>query len=143
SWTTFALFSHEVGLAEKVRNDGGEWLPGMAARFVDVGVDGVNRQVDRGTLDAIQAIRRHYGHGGPAFIAKLIATGMHREPALLRQRVNAAAEKLAGAEADSATKRAALPFALLGTAGTLAKHFGIIPDEADVGGTIRWACRRF
>ena len=77
------------------------------------------------------------------FVQGLIEAGRHRDPASLRQLVNAAMEKLAGAKADSATKRAAQPFALLHVAGTLAQALGVLPAQTDVAGTVRWAWRRF
>jgi hypothetical protein len=40
TWSTFALLSGEKSLEQKIRDDGGQWTGGMAARFPDVDVTG-------------------------------------------------------------------------------------------------------
>ena len=121
-WSTYAVLSGEASLAQKViRDAGGEWTAGMAVRIVDIDVTDTNRAVDMTTLAQIDAIERHYGHAGPAFIRALIEAVVHRQPTVLRDRVLRAARQLAGKDADSAKTRAATPFALLLVAGELAK----------------------
>jgi hypothetical protein len=61
----------------------------------------------------------------------------------LRERVNDAAQKIAGEASDSAKVRAAIPFALLLIAGELAKSFGIIPTWATLRESVIWAWDRF
>jgi hypothetical protein len=84
-WSTFALLSGEKSLEQKIRDDGGQWTGGMAARFPDVDVTGVNPCVAPETIDAVKQIFMHYGHGGPAFVRALVANGLHREPDLLKE----------------------------------------------------------
>ena len=143
TWSTFALVSGEKSLEQKIRDDGGQWTGGMAVRFPDVDVTGVNPSVAPDTINAVKQILVHYGHAGPAFVRALVANGLHREPDLLNERVKAMARTLAGAGADSAKVRAATPFAFLAISSALAQQFGILPIEADVGGAIRWAWARF
>ena len=50
---------------------------------------------------------------------------------------------LAGEDADSARRRAATLFALLVTAGALAKEFGVLPAESDIVGAEKWGWARF
>jgi hypothetical protein len=142
-WSTFALFSGEKSLEQKIREDGGQWTGGMAVRFPDIDVSGVNPCVAPETISAIEQIFSHYGHAGPAFVTKLTASGLHLRPELLKQRVSAMACTLAGDGSDSARIRAALAFAVLAIAGTLAQEFGTFPAEADVLGAISWAWERF
>ncbi|MBI1209752.1 MAG: DUF927 domain-containing protein [Azospirillum sp.] len=142
-WQTFALLSGETSLEEKIRSDGGQFQAGMAVRIPDVDVTHVNRRVAPAILAAIDGIEQHYGHAGPAFVAELICHGCHRTPEPLRQRVQAAARRIAGADADSARVRAALPFALLFVAGELAKALGVIPSSAAVAAMVTWAWQRF
>ena len=149
SWATYAIFSGETSLEQKVRGDGGEWLAGMAVRIIDIDVTGVKRTVDADTLQRINEIERHYGHAGPAFVRALIENGLHHQPAALRERVLKAAAAIAGdsvadnVAADSAKIRAATPLAILMAAGELAKSFDLIPSETDVRGAVQWAWRRF
>jgi hypothetical protein len=143
AWATFAVLSSECSLEEKVRQDGGQWMAGMAVRIVDIDVTTVNRAVDQAQLDAIAGVGRNYGHAGPAFLRALVKAGMHRDPDVLRERVNRAAQTIAGPGADSARLRAALPFGLLLVAGELAKAFGLLPASTPIGKAVRWAWLRF
>ncbi len=143
AWATFAILSSECSLEEKVRQDGGQWMAGMAVRIVDIDVTAVNRVVDQAQLDAIGGVSRNYGHAGPAFLRALIEAGMHRDPDVLHERVNRAAQTVAGSGADSARLRAALPFGLLLVAGELAKAFAILPASTPVSEAVRWAWLRF
>jgi putative DNA primase/helicase len=143
-WATFAILSGETSLEQKVRGDGGDWLPGMAVRIIDIDVTGVNRTVDVERLHLINGIEQHYGHAGPAFVRALVEAGLHCQPAALRERVLKAATAIAGGSTtDSAMIRAATPLAILLIAGELAKTFGLIPLEADIRGAVQWAWRRF
>jgi hypothetical protein len=143
TWSTFVLLSGEKSLEQKIRDDGGQWTGGMAVRFPDVDVTGINSRVAPETIDALKQIFMNYGHAGPAFVRALVANSLHREPDLLRGRIWTMAHTLAGSDAASPNVRAALPFAILAIAGSLAKEFGILPSEADVAGAIEWAWERF
>src|SRR4051794_20587580 len=143
NWATFVVLSSEKSLEEKITGDGGEFTSGMAVRIPDIDVTDVNRSVDRETLDKIDGVRRNYGHAGPAFVEALVAEGLHRDPEQIRAGVRRCQDKLAGADAGSAMKRAAEPFAILMIAGEMAQAFDLLPRETDVGSAIRWAWRRF
>jgi hypothetical protein len=142
TWQTFIIFSNECGLEAKVRSEGGTWFPGMEVRLVDIDVTGVNRNVDRETLDAIGGIERHYGHAGPAFVEGLVLDGWHSDPEALRREVLRAAGKIAE-DTTGALVRAAVPFALLLVAGELAKAFGVLPSTAGVRQAVLWAWKRY
>ena len=143
TWSTFVVLSAEKSLEEKVRGDGGEWYGGMAARIPDVDITGVDRAVDQAVMARIQAVDQHYGHAGPEFVRILVTEGMHQRAGDIRQSINLDADRLAGQGADSAMRRAALPFAILLAAGTMAKSFGLLPQAMDVGGAVRWAWASF
>ena len=143
SWATFAVISGECSLEDKVRQDGGQWMAGMAVRIPDIDVTAVNRAVDQATRDIIDGVRANYGHAGPAFVRMMVETGMHHDPDGLRERVNSAAQDVAGKGPDSARLRAAAPFGLLLVAGELAKVFGLLPASAQVSEAITWAWARF
>jgi hypothetical protein len=143
TWSTFGLLSGEKSLEQKIRDDGGQWTGGMAVRFPDVDVTGVNPCVAPETIDAVKQIFVHYGHAGPTFVRELVANGLHKEPELLKERILATARTLARAAGDSARIRAAIPFAFVAIGGALAQQFGILPSEADVSAAVRWAWERF
>jgi len=54
-----------------------------------------------------------------------------------------AARDLAGDDADSALRRAALPLGFLVVAGALAKRYRLLPEAADVAAAVNWAWARF
>jgi hypothetical protein len=144
SWSTFAILSGESSLEEKIRRDGGEWAAGMAVRIPDIDVTGINRYVDTETLRQINDIDSHHGHAGPAFVRALIQHGLQRRGRQLRDRILKTAKTLAGGDtSDSATIRAATPFALLLIAGELAKAFGMIPSHTQVQEAVKWGWDRF
>ena len=143
AWSTYALLSSECSLEEKVRADGGAWIAGMAVRIVDVDVTDVDRAVPATTLRAIAGIDNHHGHAGPVFVERLIATGLHKTPDTLRDRILTEARKLAGDTTDSARIRAATCLALPLVAGQLAQEFGLLPSFIDIETPVRWAWSRF
>jgi len=142
-WSTFAILSAECSLEDKVLADNGQWRAGMAARIPDVDVTDVDRHVDPTTLRLIDQVEENYGHAGPAFVRGLIEHEIHSRPHALLDRVSMASREIAGADADSATARAAMPFALLFVAGQLAKAFGIIPRNALTDEESLWGWERF
>ena len=115
AWSTFIMFSSELALEEKVRSEGGRWMTGMPVRIPDVDVSGVDRKVPRATRNRIEAIDRHFGHAGPAFVQALVDNGYHRRPKELRATIKELADELAEGKTDGATLRAALPFAIVQT----------------------------
>ncbi|WP_342167065.1 DUF927 domain-containing protein [Methylobacterium sp. SD21] len=143
TWSTFVMFSAEKSLEEKVRGDGGEWAGGMAVRIPDIDISGINRAVDQGVLDLIATVDRNHGHAGPAFVEAMIAAGTHRQAREIRQGIDTSARAIAGRDADGKHVRAALPFAILNTAGRLAQRLGILPAEIDVARAVQWAWARF
>jgi hypothetical protein len=143
SWTTFILLSGECSLEEKVREDNGQWLAGMAVRILDVDVTSVNRAVPQDVLARIDGILKHHGHAGPAFVRRLVEHGYHARPDDLRQTILNAARRIAGEDADSMRIRAATVFALLIVAGGLAKEFGLLPHTTDVEGGVKWGWQQF
>lgn len=143
TWSTFILLSSEKSLEEKARADDAAWSGGMAARMPDIDVTNINRTVDQATMARIHAVDQHFGHAGPAFVRALIASGMHEQGHAIREGINKTAVSLAGEGADSAVRRAALPFAILMTAGRMARKFGVLPDNIDVEGAVHWAWKAF
>ena len=143
TWSTFVLFSAEKSLEEKVRGDGGEWAGGMAVRVPDIDISGINRAVAQDVLDSIATVDRNYGHAGPAFVEAMVAAGLHRQAQEIRRGIDKTARAIAGADADGKHVRAALPFAIIETAGRIAQQVGILPASVDVGRAVRWAWSRF
>lgn len=143
TWSTFIILSAEKSLEEKVRGDGGEWYGGMAVRIPDIDIGDVDRAVDQAVMAQIQAIDRHFGHAGPAFVEALISNGIHRQGQSVREGINKMAASIAGPGADGKLIRAAVPFAILSVAGEMAKKFSVLPSNLDVGRAIRWAWSKF
>jgi hypothetical protein len=142
-WRTFVLLLSEQSLAQKMAADGARWTGGMAVRFPDVDCSEVNANVPKDTMEQIGGIYRHFGDAGGRFIGQFIAKGLHRDPDKLRVRVLDAAANLAGAHADGTRRRAALPFALIGIGGGLAREFGILPKDARIDDAVNWGWQRY
>jgi hypothetical protein len=144
-WHTFVLLSSEMSLAQKVIGDGGKWTGGMAVRFVDVDCTDVDAKVPKDTMAKIAGIHQHYGVAnfvfGTAFLDAELETDA--SAAQLRAKVLDAADKIAGEDADGARRRAAMPFALIGICGTLAREFGVLPKTADIDGAVTWGWEKF
>lgn len=143
SWHTFAILSCECSLQEKIETDGSEWRAGTAVLFPDIDVAEVDRAVSPQILRLIEQVNDNYGRAGPAFIRAIVDGGLHRNGEEIHNRVLKGAERLAGANADSARRRAAIPFALLKLAGSMAKTFGLLPEDAPVDEAVKWAWARF
>src|SRR3712207_4887140 len=88
-------------------------------------------------------IDEHFGHAGPAFVHALMEAGLHRSADELRAEIRERAARIAGPKADSVVIRAAVPFAILELAGTLACHFELIPTATNEAQIIAWAWERF
>jgi hypothetical protein len=142
-WRTFVLMSSEKSLAQKINGEGGQWTGGMAVRFPDIDCGDVDANVPKATLDAIAGIYRNHGWGGGTFAYGLEHHKLDRDPDILRSRILDAATNIAGNDSDGARRRAALPFALIGVCGTLAREFGLLPKSADIETAIEWGWERF
>jgi hypothetical protein len=143
AWSTYAVFSSECSLEEKVRADGASWVAGMAVRILDVDVTDVDRRLDHGLIGEIAGVERHHGHAGPAFVERLMSAKLHHASDVLRERVLLQARRLGGDRADAARLRAATCLALPLVAGQLAQEFDLLPWSADLEWPVRWAWERF
>jgi hypothetical protein len=143
TWRTFALLSSEKSLAQKIIGDGGEWAGGMAVRFPDIDCSEVDANVPRDTLTKIGGIYHNYGVAIGPFAQAFMDGGWFDEPDELRAKIFGAADAIAGPDADGARRRAALPFALIGVCGALAREYGFLPEATDIKGAIKWGWGRF
>jgi hypothetical protein len=115
----------------------------MAVRFPDVDCSDVDANVPRATLNKIGGIYRNYGVAIGPFAQAFMDGGGFDKPDELRAKIFTAADAIAGADADGARRRAALPFALIGVCGTLAREFGFLPEVTDIKGAVKWGWGRF
>jgi hypothetical protein len=143
TWRTFVLLSSEKSLAQKIIGEGGEWAGGMAVRFPDVDCSDVDANVPRKVLAEIGGIHHNYGVAIGPFAAAFMDGGWFDKPEELRAKIFVAADAIAGADADGAKRRAALPFALIGACGTLAREYGFLPKSTDVQAAVKWGWGRF
>ena len=144
-WVTFIILSCEQSLADKITGAGGEWTGGMAVRFPDIDCSDVNTRIPRATMARINGIYQNYGHAGGAFVTAFKHAGLHHEPKTgeLRTQILNLADELAGENADSALRRAALPFAIVGVSGNLAQSFGFLPEKMDITAAVKWGWQHF
>lgn len=142
SWRLLFLSSGELGLADKLAENGLKSRGGQEVRFVGLPVDTsmltelhnfphagavVNRLKELTTL--------HYGHAGRAFLHKLtepdtMTTVLYELQPALANTVN----RLVPAGADGQVRRVAQRFALCGLAGGLAVQMEILPPDFDASG---------
>ncbi|NDY58958.1 DUF927 domain-containing protein [Desulfovibrio sulfodismutans] len=131
TWNTFAIFSGEKSLEEKIKSAGGSWQAGMSVRFPDVDVTDVNEKLTNETMRSINSIAENYGHAGHKFIEAIFNNGLHHKSSELKQTILNAARHLANSE-ESQLIRAAIPFALIQIAGNFAKEFETAAQSSDV-----------
>jgi uncharacterized protein (DUF927 family) len=143
TWRTFILSTGELDIATVVSRTGQSLPAGAEVRLPSISVDGESAwpaRHGRATLgdlmtDLHGAVRRHHGHAGRAFVARLAearrddAAGLADAAAAMRDRIAATLP----ADADPQVRDVARRCALVALAGELATAWGIVPwpeDEA-------------
>lgn len=144
-WLALLLSSGELGLADKLAEDGKRPRAGQEVRFVGIPVskDDVNNL--HGMADAGSFIRKlkelaanNYGHAGRLFLEKLT-----QPDTLVNARekfadgIQEQAREFCPDGANGQVMRVALRFALVGCAGALAQGMDILPKELDAIGSAR------
>ena len=144
SWRLLFLSSGELGLADKLAENGLKSRGGQEVRFVGLPVDTSMLTAWHGLPDAgavanriKQLVSEHYGHAGHVFLQKLTSPEtMGAVRAEIGPAMADAVRHLVPEGADGQVRRVAMRFALCGIAGTLAVRLGILPAELDVLGCI-------
>lgn len=137
SWRLLFLSSGELGLADKLAENGLKSRGGQEVRFVGLPVDTAMLTELHGFPHAGAVVNRlkeltaiHYGHAGRAFLCKLTEPDtMEMVLSELQPALANTVNRLVPAEADGQVRRVAQRFALCGLAGGLAVQFGILPQE--------------
>ena len=142
SWPLLFLSSGELGLADKLAENGLKSRGGQEVRFVGLPVDTSMLTELHGFPHAGAVVNRlkeltdlHYGHAGRAFLHKLtepdtMTTVLSELQPALANTVN----RLVPAGADGQVRRVAQRFALCGLAGGLAVQMEILPADFDAPG---------
>lgn len=142
SWRLLFLSSGELGLADKLAENGLKSRGGQEVRFVGLPVDTSMLTELHGFPHAGAVVNRlkeltdlHYGHAGRAFLHKLtepdtMTTVLSELQPALANTVN----RLVPAGADGQVRRVAQRFALCGLAGGLAVQMEILPADFDAPG---------
>ena len=142
SWRLLFLSSGELGLADKLAENGLKSRGGQEVRFVGLPVDTSMLTELHGFPHAGAVVNRlkeltalHYGHAGRAFLHKLtesdtMTTVLSELQPALANTVNC----LVPAGSDGQVRRVAQRFALCGLAGGLAGQMGILPADFDAPG---------
>lgn len=141
-WRSLFLSSGEIGLADKLAEDGKgrRAAAGQQARLVDLRADagaglGLFEDIHGAASADVfaralkSAAAEHYGHAARAFIEKVAA-----DPLAVADKVSSHRQKFLAAHvpagADGQVSRVAVRFALAGAAGELAAAWGIVPWPA-------------
>lgn len=142
SWRLLFLSSGELGLADKLAENGLKSRGGQEVRFVGLPVDTSMLTELHGFPHAGAVVNRlkeltaiHYGHAGRVFLHKLtepdtMTTVLSELQPALANTVN----RLVPAGADGQVRRVAQRFALCGLAGGLAVQMEILPPDFDAPG---------
>ena len=142
SWRLLFLSSGELGLADKLAENGLKSRGGQEVRFVGLPVDTAMLTELHGFPHAGAVVNRlkeltaiHYGHAGRAFLHKLTEPDT-MTPVLseLQPALANTVNRLVPAGADGQVRRVAQRFALCGLAGGLAVQMGILPADFDATG---------
>ena len=142
SWRLLFLSSGELGLADKLAENGLKSRGGQEVRFVGLPVDTSMLTELHGFPHAGAVVNRlkelttlHYGHAGRVFLHKLtepntMTTVLSELQLALANTVSC----LVPAGADGQVRRVAQRFALCGLAGGLAAQMEILPPDFDAPG---------
>lgn len=139
---TFVMMTHEHSLKSTIQGAGGDYKAGLSVRFPDVDVT-QNVPVSEDVLGKLDKASNNFGHAGPAFVNYLFQERWHLRTEVLKARVSAAANEIAGENAAPALRRAAIVFALVQVAGELAVEAEIIPDGIDPANAAQKAFKTF
>ncbi len=134
-WRVLFLSTGEIGLGDLIAEAGGRARAGQEVRVIDLPADagaglGMFERLPEGMTPGAFADRlrdaaaTHYGHAGPAFVARLVADHAEAREALRTARDGIAAT-LAPADAAGQVRRVAQRFALIAAAGELATDWGL------------------
>lgn len=142
SWRLLFLSSGELGLSEKLAENGLKSRGGQEVRFVGLHVDVAMLTELHGLPNAGAVVNRmkeiaasHYGHAGRVFLQNLTEPdAMKRLVSVLLPELTATVERLVSYGADGQVRRLAQRFALCGLAGALAVEMGILPADFDAAG---------
>ncbi len=142
SWRLLFLSSGELGLADKLAENGLKSRGGQEVRFVGLPVDTSMLTELHGFPHAGAVINRlkeltaiHYGHAGRAFLHKLTEPDtMTTVLSELQLALANTVSRLVPAGADGQVRRVAQRFALCGLAGGLAAQMEILPPDFDAPG---------
>ena len=142
NWRLLFLSSGELGLADKLAENGLKSRGGQEVRFVGLPVDTSMLTELHGFPHAGAVVNHikeltslHYGHAGRAFLHKLTQSDTMKmvlselQPALANT-----VSRLVPAGADGQVRRVAQRFALCGLAGGLAVQMEILPADFDASG---------
>ena len=139
-WRLLFLSSGELGLADKLAENGMKSKGGQEVRFVGLPVDKTMLTDLHGLPSAGAVVNRlkeltaqHYGHAGRAFLSALI-NEVSTLPEKIRTALECEANSLCPIGADGQVWRVAQRFALCGVAGEMARQEGILPDSFDARG---------
>ena len=140
NWRLLFLSSGELGLSDKLAENGLKSRGGQEVRFVGLPVDSSMLTSLHGLPDAGAVANRikllaseHYGHAGHDFLQKLTKVEtLNAVRAEIGPAMADAVRHLVPEGADGQVRRVAMRFALCGMAGMLALRLGILPEKLDV-----------
>ncbi len=142
SWRLLFLSSGELGLADKLAENGLKSRGGQEVRFVGLPVDTAMLTELHGFPHAGAVVNRlkelttlHYGHAGRTFLHKLTEPDtMTTVLSELQPALANTVSRLVPVGADGQVRRVAQRFALCGLAGGLAAQMDILPPDFDAPG---------
>lgn len=137
TWRTIFLSSGEVGLEDKLGEDGKRTMAGQEVRVPDIPCPPSGMLEDSHGFPNLgafaehlkRASHEHYGHAARAFLARLSEEWARRDAlqAKLREMEAAWMTATIPAGADAQVRRVGGRFALVAVAGELAQRMGILP----------------
>jgi putative DNA primase/helicase len=139
TWLLLFLSSGELGLAERLAEEGLRSHAGQEVRFVGIPVS----QEDIGNLHShpssgalvnrIKAlVNQHYGHAG-RFYLEWMLEDLQAIKEEAQEAITTISKALCPEGAREQVQRVARRFAIVHIAGSLAKQAGILPESIDVG----------
>lgn len=136
-WRVLILSSGELGLADKLQEDGRRSKAGQDARFVAVPVSKSDIANLHGLEISSQFIRQikrlaetNYGHAGRIFLENLTQKEtLQNAKDRLRTGLDTIIDSFCPGDCDGQVRRVALRFALVAIAGILAREMNLLPSD--------------
>jgi hypothetical protein len=130
TWQTFYTLSGERSITQMITEDARQKKrEGISPRCLDLSVDG-GANCKAWWMAKVKGYEHNYGHALPVFVRWLIDHGYNEHPELLRAEIDRLTTRIAGVDAPSKLRRAAVTLAILWRVAEIVHECGLLASWA-------------